>query len=182
MCVMTLSIFGITLAASLMFSNQETENYPPAKATYHATEWESVPAWNRSVSGTDVVYGFSRSSSELDKQVISYGAVVVFVKGYDLTGFSKAEKPMGLPFYFMSPDEKAGTCNWNATFDGGAINIGLQMAGCMEESFLKSSSRIQLRYVILSKEFLKQHKLNAQSLRGISYAKLSELMAAAPQV
>ena len=114
--------------------------------------------------------------------MIKSGAVVVFVKGYDFTGFSKVEKPLGLPFYFMAPDENSGTYNWHTEFKEGNINVALQMQGAMEENFLKSSNQIRVRYFVLSPEFLKEHKLNAQALRGISYSKLTTLLGVAPQV
>src|SRR5688500_5473310 len=101
---MILSIYSMgSLVASLLFSTPENASAraaaPAPAAAYFSTDWESAPQWNRSVSGNDVTYHFNRNTPELEQQMVQSGAVVVFVKGYDFTGFSKAEKPIGLPFY-----------------------------------------------------------------------------------
>lgn len=182
---MMLSLFSVgALVASLFVSNPASA---PAEApidnsrAFFSTGWEEVSQWTRTVSGNDVVYHFNRNTPELEKQTLKNGAVVVFVKGYDFTGFSKAEKPLGLPFYFMAPEEASGTYNWHTQSREGNINIALQIQGASEESFLKANEQIRIRYFILSPQFLKEHKLNAQSLRGISYTKLALLLGITPQ-
>lgn len=184
---MILSIYSLgSLAASLFFSGPQSSSVkadaPVPAAAYFSTEWEEVPQWNRSASGNEVTYHFNRNTPQLESHMLKTGAVVVFVKGYDFTGFSKVEKPLGLPFYFMAPDESSGTYNWHTESREGHINVALQMQAATEENFLKANNNIRMRYFILSPQFLEQHKLNHQTLRGISYTKLSAMLGLAPQV
>lgn len=175
-----------SLVAALFTSSPETDAAKPAttnpSAAFFSTDWEEVPQWSRTTSGNDVVYSFNRNTPELEQRTVNGGAVVVFVKGYDFTGFSKVEKPLGLPFYFMAPEGNSGTYNWNTEYNAGNINVALRMQGGMEENFLKANNQVRIRYFILSPQFMKENKLNAQALRGISYTKLAALLGIAPQV
>ena len=180
---MILSFCGISLAASLFFSGLPSDKTTTAseKAGYYATDWEEVPVWNRTEAGKDVVYGYNRSTAEWDPKVAGSGTVVAFVKGYDISGFSKTEKPVALPFYFMAPDENSGTWNWDMDCTNGNVHIALEMPQGMESAFLKSNSSIRLRYFLISKELMTKHKLTPQSIRGMSYSKLSSILGLSPQ-
>jgi hypothetical protein len=189
---MNLSFYTVALLAStLSFSNpfyptnsKDTTILvtPSDKTAAFATDWESVPNWKQDKQVDQLYYTYNRSTPELNKTILEGGAVVVFAKGYDFEGFSRGpQKPLGLPFYMMTAAENVTQpYAWYSENSEGSIKVGLKMSPELESTFLKGSENIQFRYFVLPQNVLTQHKLNAQSLRSLSYSGLTQLLGVAP--
>jgi hypothetical protein len=150
--------------------------------TVYSTEWETVPAWQLAEGSGSLLYTYNRALEPVSAAVLEEGVVVVFAKGYDFEGVSKAEeKPLGLPFYMALAGEAALTpYAWSYSAKEARVTVGLSMGAALKEGFEQARKDIQLRFFVLSPDFLRQHKLTPKAVRKMPYAQLVALLNTAP--
>jgi hypothetical protein len=152
---------------------QEKEVRPSA----FFSEWETVSSWNSQVTNNTIVFSYSRQFPGLNKEVLANGAVLVFARNLwadDLSlkefGF-EANKPLLMPFYFLPYFEKPDyTEQWNYTTEKNSVKVSLTTKGASQAAM--PGKKIQLRFVILPAELLKQKGQTIQGVRKLSYDKL----------
>lgn len=107
---------------------------------------------------------------------------MVFAKGYDFEGVSKAEeKPLGLPFYMVLANEAAPTpYAWSYTPEEQKVTVALSMNEALKASFEQARKDIQLRFFVLTPDFLRQHKLTPMAARKLPYQQLVVLLNTTP--
>jgi hypothetical protein len=148
----------------------------------YSTRWETVPSWQAVDGAGSLLYTYSRPLEQVSPSVLTEGVVVVFARGYDFEGVSKAEeKPLGLPFYIALSSENAPQpYAWSYTPEESKVTIGLSMNEALKTGFVQAQKDIQLRFFVLTPDFLRQHKLTPMAARNMSYTKLVALLHTAP--
>lgn len=129
-----------------------------------------------------MLYTYSRPLEQVSASVLAEGVVVVFAKGYDFEGVSKAEeKPLGLPFYMALASQAAlHPYAWSYTPEESKVTVGLSMHEALKPGFEQAQKEIQLRFFVLTPDFLRQHKLTAIAARKMPYSKLVALLNTTP--
>lgn len=152
--------------------------YATGKPAFYSSGWEGVAEWSLNEASGSKNYFFNRSTPELTQAALDEGAVMVYAKGYDFEGFSKSpERPLSLPFYFLSTDEQSPHAYaWRTENSAGSIKVSLHMHDQLEKVYLDARQNIKLRYIILSKDFLQKHHLTTQSVRSKRYKELIGIM------
>lgn len=147
-----------------------------------SSDWETVPAWQLDESSGALLYTYSRPLEQVSPAVLTGGVVVVFAKGYDFEGVSKAEeKPLGLPFYMAMANETVSSpLAWSYTPAENKVTVGLSMDAALKGSFEQSRKDILLRYFVLSPDFLQQHKLTPMAVRKMPYSQVVSLLNTTP--
>lgn len=152
----------------------------PVKSTPAAafvSDWEKVSSWTNGKGVNSLVYSTVREHEGITKDILNKGVVLIYSKGYDLEGFSKLNKPLSLPFYLLSADEKIkDPFSWSFTTRENGIDLSLHMPIQSEILFEKGKSTIQLRYFIIPEEVLKKHDFTTSSLQKLSYKELTALL------
>lgn len=148
----------------------------------YSSDWETVPAWQLSAGSGALLYTYSRPLELVSASVVKEGVVVVFAKGYDFEGVSKAEeKPLELPFYMaMASEAVLYPYAWSYAPEEGRVTIGLSMHPDLEPGFESAQKDIRLRFFVLAPDFLRQHKLNPMAVRKMPYNKLVALLNTTP--
>lgn len=192
----------MTMIRGLLFSILSTLSLLPASASENPTHlpyskfssvltapsdvyssgWETVPAWQLDPGQGSLLYTYSRPFEELSPSMIREGVVVVFARGYDFEGISRREeKPLGLPFYMMPANEaNPHPIAWSFAAEGGQVTVGLSMDKALQGGFEQAQKDIQLRYFVISPDFLRQHKLTAMAVRKMPYPQLVALLNTTP--
>lgn len=144
--------------------------------------WETVPAWQLTKGSGSLLYTYSRPLEQVSPSVLKEGLVVVFAKGYDFEGVSRAEeKPLGLPFYMALASENAPyPYAWSFTAEQAGVTVALSMNEALKGGFEAAQKDIQLRFFVLTPEFLKQHKLTPMAARKLPYSQLVALLNTTP--
>lgn len=150
--------------------------------TVYSSGWEKVPTWQVAAGTGALLYTYSRPLEEVSSSVLNDGVVVVFARGYDFEGVStREEKPLGLPFYMALASEAAPQpIAWSYSPAEKGVTVGLSMDAALKESFEQAREDIQLRFFVLSPDFLRQHKLTPMAVRKMPYAQLVALLNTAP--
>jgi hypothetical protein len=151
-----------------------------SSSNYYVSGWETVSDWNTTDSSGFRVLSYNRTTPELSQP--DNGAVLVFAKGYafDLQT-TMDQKPLSLPFYFMSADDRyMQPYHWFSNNTEGNIKVALMMPKEMEDGFKKGGQKMQFRYFVLNDAFLKKHDLELKALRSITYNQLVQLLAITP--
>ena len=155
---------------------------PLTTPSAYSSEWETVPSWQFSAGKGTFLATFSRQLPQISSSVLQEGVVLVFAKGYDFEGVSKAEeKPIGLPFYMSSAGEMDAQLNaWTYSSDEGKATIELRLPEVLKSDFEGACQDIRLRYFVVPPEFLQQHQLSAMAIRKMPYSQLSGLLGTMP--
>lgn len=148
----------------------------------YSSGWETVPAWQLDPGQGSLLYTYSRPFEEVSPSAIKEGVVVVFARGYDFESVSqREEKPLGLPFYMLSSNEAAPhPIAWSYAAKGSQVTIGLSMDKALQGGFEQAQKDIQLRYFVISPDFLRQHKLTVLAVRKMPYSQLVALLNTTP--
>lgn len=150
--------------------------------TVYSSGWESVPAWQLAAGTGALLYTYSRPLEQVSPSILKEGVVVVFARGYDFEGVSKREeKPLGLPFYIALASEAVPQpVAWSYSAEEAMVTVGLSMDAALKEGFEQAQKDIQLRFFVLSPDFLRQHKLTPMTVRKMPYPQLVALLNTAP--
>ena len=143
----------------------------------YSSGWESIPAWNATTSPEAVRFSYTRQMPNLNKDVLEHGVVIIFARNLwaeeaGLKEMDKApEKPLMMPFYFLPYFEKPDyTEQWNYTAEENKVTISLVVKG--GEDAAVPGKKIQLRYIVIPSQTLKEKKQTAAAVRKLSYEKL----------
>jgi hypothetical protein len=149
------------------------------------SEWETIPAWTAEKYSNATVFSYTRQFAHLNKSVLANGAVLIFARNLwaddlSLKEFgSEANKPLMMPFYFLPYFEKPDyTEHWNYTSDENRVQVSLTTKGASQTAM--PGKKIQLRFVILPAELLKQKGQTVQGVRKLSYDKLVHTFSMTP--
>ena len=176
----------------LMFSNTQecfknaetvvTHNIVTDPQLAYHSEWETVPSWSTENKNGSLFHTYKRTIPQISKTILDSGVIVVFAKGYDFNGINKSEeKPLGLPFYMLSSIESLSHPQaWSFKIEEGNLIIGLSMHPEVKSFFDNDSKDIQLRYFVLSPEFLKKHNLTEEGVRKSNYNQIVSLIGTTP--
>jgi hypothetical protein len=189
--IRVLSILVFSALSLLSASAKENEPIPAFPAAFislfnpqtpFSSDWETVPSWQLTSGTGSLLYTYTRSLDQVSPTILKEGVVVVFAKGYDFEGVSKAEeKPLGLPFYMAPANEAAlNPIAWSYAPEENKVTIGLSMNENLKAGFEQARQDIQLRFFVLTPDFLHQHKLTPLTARKISYSQLITLLNATP--
>jgi len=145
------------------------------------TDWETDLDWKESVLSTGKVFTFQKQLPLLDASTLSNGYVLAFIKGYNFSKIPMAEKPLSLPFEFFLPEEDATqSLSWQVQKAEGEVQVALQLHQSLSGQFQQFRKDIQVRYFVLTPQFLQQHKLTQAQAHQLSYTKLISLLQVAP--
>lgn len=171
-------------------ASEKSTSFPPntlsaivfTPRTVYSSGWESVPAWQLAAGTGALLYTYSRPLEQVLPSILNEGVVVVFARGYDFEGVSKREeKPLGLPFYMaLSSEAVPQPVAWSYTAEKARVTVGLSMDAALKEGFEQAQKDIQLRFFVLSSDFLRQHKLTRMAVRKMPYSQLVALLNTAP--
>ena len=181
--VVTALIFTIIAACSkqdihetLLVKMSLAQEKEPQSGVY-SSGWESVPAWNATTSPEAVRFSYTRQMPNLNKDVLEHGVVIIFARNLwaeeaGLKEMDKApEKPLMMPFYFLPYFEKPDyTEQWNYTAEENKVTISLVVKG--GEDAAVPGKKIQLRYIVIPAQTLKEKNQTAAAVRKLSYDKL----------
>lgn len=181
--VVTALIFTIIAACSkqdihetLLVKMSLAQEKEPQSGVY-SSGWESIPAWNATTSPEAVRFSYTRQMPNLNKDVLEHGVVIIFARNLwaeeaGLKEMDKApEKPLMMPFYFLPYFEKPDyTEQWNYTAEENKVTISLVVKG--GEDAAVPGKKIQLRYIVIPAQTLKEKKQTAAAVRKLSYEKL----------
>ena len=181
--VVTALIFTIIAACSkqdihetLLVKMSLAQGKEPQSGVY-SSGWESVPAWNATTSPEAVRFSYTRQMPNLNKDVLEHGVVIIFARNLwaeeaGLKEMDKApEKPLMMPFYFLPYFEKPDyTEQWNYTAEENKVTISLVVKG--GEDAAVPGKKIQLRYIVIPAQTLKEKNQTAAAVRKLSYDKL----------
>jgi hypothetical protein len=153
----------------------------PVVKNAFSTSWETDITWNESATQNGKIYFNKRSLPEINTGVLENGYVLAFIKGYNFSNMPLTEKPVALPFEFFQPDEtKAQSISWKLEKNAGEVLIALYLNEDMVNQFQQFQKGIQVRYFVLTPQFLKQHRLTQQQAHQLSYTKLVSLLQVEP--
>ena len=181
--VVTALIFTIIAACSKQYIHETllvkmslAQEKEPQSGVY-SSGWESIPAWNATTSPEAVRFSYTRQMPNLNKDVLEHGVVIIFARNLwaeeaGLKEMDKApEKPLMMPFYFLPYFEKPDyTEQWNYTAEENKVTISLVVKG--GEDAAVPGKKIQLRYIVIPSQTLKEKKHTAAAVRKLSYEKL----------
>ena len=181
--VVTALIFTIIAACSkqdihetLLVKMSLAQEKEPQSGVY-SSGWESIPAWNATTSPEAVRFSYTRQMPNLNKDVLEHGVVIIFARNLwaeeaGLKEMDKApEKPLMMPFYFLPYFEKPDyTEQWNYTAEENKVTISLVVKG--GEDAAVPGKKIQLRYIVIPAQTLKEKNQTAAAVRKLSYDKL----------
>ena len=157
-------------------------NNPTDPAVAYSSDWESVSAWQVTVGKGTLLASYTRQLSQVSSAILEDGVVLLFAKGYDFEGVSKAEeRPLVLPFYMVLANETAPhPYAWSYGVDAGKVEVAVSMHQALKEGFDSASNDIRLRFFVLPSTFLKQHKLTPMAARSLPYSQLVSLLSTTP--
>lgn len=181
--VVTALIFTIIAACSKQDIHETSlvkmslaQGKEPQSGVY-SSGWESIPAWNATTSPEAVRFSYTRQMPNLNKDVLEHGVVIIFARNLwaeeaGLKEMDKApEKPLMMPFYFLPYFEKPDyTEQWNYTAEENKVTISLVVKG--GEDAAVPGKKIQLRYIVIPAQTLKEKNQTAAAVRKLSYDKL----------
>jgi hypothetical protein len=145
------------------------------------TDWETNLQWKESSSSTGKVFSFQKQLTQLDDKILSKGYVLAFIKGYNFSKMPMAEKPLSLPFEFFMPEDDATLpISWQVKKAEGQVQVALQIHQNLSDQFQQFGKNIQVRYFVLTPQFLQQHKLTQAQAHQLSYTKLVSLLQVEP--
>jgi hypothetical protein len=149
------------------------------------SEWESIPAWVTEKNNGDIIFSYSRQFPQLWEPALANGTVVVFARNLwaddlSLKDFNKdAEKPLMMPFYFLPYFEKPNyTEQWSYNTGNNKITISLVVKGSSDAIIPRQ--QIQLRYVIIPGQVLKEKNQTVTNVRRLSYDQLIKIFQLSP--
>jgi hypothetical protein len=144
----------------------------------YISEWETGNEWH---SSSDDLYYIKKSIPQLDQQSLTNGMVLTYIKGYNFSNLPMTEKPISLPFQYFSPDDsETKAVTWQMEKSKGEIQVGVQLSRGLMNTFSQFKKNIQLRYFILTPEFLDKHQLTKEKLCNISYSQIIALTKVKP--
>lgn len=157
-------------------------NKPSDHAVAYSSEWESVSAWQVTEGKGTLLASYTRQLPQVTSDLLKEGVILLFAKGYDFEGISKAEeKPIGLPFYMALASELVPhPYAWSYGVEEGKVEVGVHMHQDLKKGFDASASDIRLRFFVLPSAFLQQHKLTPMAARKLSYSQLVALLNTTP--
>ena len=181
--VVTALIFTIIAACSKQdihetsFVKMSLAQEKEPQSGVYSSGWESIPAWNATTSPEAVRFSYTRQMPNLNKDVLEHGVVIIFARNLwaeeaGLKEMDKApEKPLMMPFYFLPYFEKPDyTEQWNYTAEENKVTISLVVKG--GEDAAVPGKKIQLRYIVIPAQTLKEKNQTAAAVRKLSYDKL----------
>lgn len=147
------------------------------KPVVYSSGWETVPAWNATTSPEAVNFFYTRQMPGLNREVLDKGAVLIFARNLwaeDVALKEKddaPEKPLMMPFYFLPYLEQPNyTEQWNYAAEENKITVSLLVKGSDDAAV--PGKKIQLRYIIIPLEVLKEKNQTKASVRKLSYDRL----------
>lgn len=153
---------------------QENEGQPSA----FFSDWETVPSWTTQKGNNATIFSYIRQFPGLDKSIFADGVVLVFARNLWLDDPSlkredrEADKPLMMPFYFLPYFEKPDyTEQWTFNNEADKVTVSLVVKGTNSEASMPRK-KIQLRYVVLPREVLRQKNQTVQTVRKLSYEQL----------
>ncbi|HYH16143.1 MAG TPA: hypothetical protein VD794_13030 [Flavisolibacter sp.] len=182
------TLITLFLSSNLILNTQlfSVKNQPSTQSFEKITfasksfisEWETASSWQQSSFNGKHQYTLKRMLPLLNKSILEEGVVLVFTKGYTFLS-KKVDKPLSLPFYFFMENANM-PLHWSVKPTLGTLEVELQVPSDNEQAFLKEKNELQLRYILLEKEFLKNKKLTPQTVRNMSYQQVVALLSIAP--
>ena len=139
------------------------------RTSFYASGWENVSSWMSKEFDGNKIYYYSRSTPELTQDIIDNGIVLSYSKMNPVAGFKSFSKPIAFPFYYLQ--EGADSYYWNEASPG-TITTSFSLNKNME-----LQNGFQFRYLVISKHFLDEHKLNVAAVRSYNYHQVAELLA-----
>lgn len=189
--VVTALIFTIIAACSkqeIHVNSLQRETIPQqavVKPELYSSGWETVPAWNTESNTQSTSFFYTRYLPELKTDILNNGVVLVFARNVwegnsSLKEFDDVpEKPLLMPFYFLPYFEKPNyTQQWSYSASENKINISLVVRG--GEDAAVPNKKIQLRFIVISEEVLKEKKQSIQTVRKLTYDQLVQTFNLAP--
>jgi hypothetical protein len=148
-----------------------------AQPSVFISEWEAISSWaiqkNPDVGG----FSFIRQFPRLNGSTLENGAVLVFARNLwaDDPSFEgmdyEPDKPLMMPFYFLPYFEKPDyTEQWSFNVDADKITTSVVVKGGSGVSMPRKG--IQLRYMIIPGEVLKEKNQTTRDIRRLSYNEL----------
>ena len=176
--VVTALLFTILAACSKQdirdTSLQTTLPLQQQQSRVYSSGWEMVPAWKAETSPEAVSFFYTRQLPELSKSILDDGVVLVFARNLwandpALKDMDDApEKPLMMPFYFLPYFEKPNyTEQWDYSAEENKINVALVVKG--DEDAAVPGKNIQLRFIVIPGEVLKEKKQTLIQVRKLSY-------------
>ncbi len=152
-----------------------------ASPTSYVTGWEAAPAGRLTGTTADHKnFSFVRTTPQVTPAVASGGAVLVFIRDYALHNdhTNLDDQPVALPYTAAHPLAKeVSPPLWTSTATSGQVNVNLRViksAPVGEQNLPK----VQFRYFILTPEFMAQHKVTPDYMKGLSYNEVLETVGA----
>jgi hypothetical protein len=161
-----------SLQTTLLLQQQQSR-----QSRVYSSGWEMVPGWKAETSTEAVSFFYTRHLPELSKSILDDGVILVFARNLwvndpALKDMDDApEKPLMMPFYFLPYFEKPNyTEQWNYSAEENKINVSLVVKG--GEDAAVPGKKIQLRFIVIPGEVLKEKKQTSAEVRKLSYDQL----------
>jgi hypothetical protein len=180
--VVTALIFTILAACSKhdiqveSFQKASLVQQEGVKPQVYTSDWETVPEWTVQRSTETASFFYAREVPEL-KSTNNNAAILVFARNLWAEDLALKEmndvpeKPLMMPFYFLPYFEKPNyTEQWNYSAVENKINISLVVKGA--DAAAVPGKKIQLRFIVIPEEVLKEKKQSVQAVRKLSYNEL----------
>jgi len=183
-----------TLAATtvlLLSCSKDNDNVEPqvlgdsgdraAAPTVFVSNWAPVTNWNASERNGMKVYSTTITDSRINNDILSRGAVLVFVKGTNFSSGNFEFEPNSLPWDQYIPWERmAYPYHWTPDVKDGQVTVSIAMHPEIEADYLKYRSSVQTRYFVLTEAFLRQHNLVPSKLQEYSYKQIVSMAGTTP--
>jgi hypothetical protein len=147
------------------------------KPSVFISEWETILAWTAEKHGDVAVFSYNRQFLQLNKSVVTNGVVLVFARNLWANDSSlkdlnnEPERPLMMPFYFLPYFEKPNyTEQWNYETEADRITISVIVKGSSDVTMPRK--QIQLCYIIIPEQDLKEKKQTVKEVRKFSYEKV----------
>jgi len=148
----------------------------------YSSGWETIPGWTAETSPGAISFSYTRQIPQLNSLVLNNGVILVFARHLwadepALKQIDDApEKPLLMPFYFLPYFEKPNyTQQWSYSASENKINISLVVKG--GEDAAVPGKKIQLRFIVIPEQVLKEKKQSVQAVRKLSYDQLMQTFA-----
>lgn len=165
-------------------SNQQTRSGATITATGKITyisEWETGYTWNTSDSAGYVVYRHEKSIPQLTPEILSTGAVLIYVKNYLDDNGVRVSKAHKLPFAVLPEFGRPAYDNyWYYMLSEGnaAVKFRSNKYQYSNGPVPLPDGSVQFRYFVLSSSDLSGVRHNQSSIQRLTYDELVNLFGA----
>lgn len=184
--VVTALIFTLLAACSKQEIHQNslqlTSPVPETEvnAGVYTSDWETVPSWTAEASTEAISFSYTRQLPQLKKNILNDGVVLVFARNLwaEDTALKEADdapqKALMMPFYFLPYFEKPDyTERWNYSASENKVNVSLVVRGSKDAA--APGKKIQLRFMVIPGEKIREKKQTVQAIRKLSYDELVQV-------